>query len=91
MLINIPKPEPEHKGLLDAMRAACGSNYKLVNAGTFLLQTDKFPAEIAGYFDTIFLDADRYLIVELGLEWYEHGFGTAAGWLNTHVSLKPRY
>ena len=55
MLIHIAKPQPEHNQILDAMQAACGTTYKAVysdrHGGVFLLQTDKFPQEIAGHFD----------------------------------------
>ena len=87
-IFGLPKPQREHVGIVDVIRAASGGDFKqfLVPGGmAFMFESETLPWHLS--FSQILHTGDTTLIVEVGENVLLDGYGAAAGWLNTR---RPR-
>lgn len=87
----LPKPEPEHKRIVDVIKDVSGGDYK----AAFFGGSDR-GANCAGYlftselpawkisFPKVLMNNDSVLIVELGGDFQHQNLGMAAAWLKSH-------
>jgi hypothetical protein len=85
-LFILPNPQREHAQIVDVIRAASSGDFKqFVFAGgiSFVYMAATPPWLLS--FSKILHTGDSKLITELSSDGISHeGFGTAAGWLNSH-------
>ena len=87
-IFGLPKPQREHAGIVDVIRAASGGDFKqfYIPGGIgFVYESDALPWDVS--FSKILHTGDTKMIVEIGEKVLLEGYGVAEGWLNTR---RPR-
>lgn len=88
-LILLPKAQPEHARLIEAIKTASAGTYKqfVIPGGViYVYKSTTVPWEMP--FGKILLNQDSYFITDMTGVWGHQGFGAIEGWLNTHF---PRH
>jgi hypothetical protein len=87
-IFGLPKPQREHLGIVDVIRATSNGEFKqfVVPQGVgFVFESEELPWNLS--FSRILMNGDTRLIMEIGERFCMDGYGAAEGWLNTR---RPR-
>lgn len=84
-IFGLPKPAPEHKRIVEVIRATSNGDFKqfvMPGGMGFVFTSELSPWNIS--FGTILMNTDTLFITEISKNHRQVGYGSAAGWLNSH-------
>jgi len=83
----LPKPQQEHKEIINVIKAISRGDYKSAFVGSgaigYLFTSEMLPWQIS--FSEVLMNDDSVLIVELGEKFVQCNLGAAEGWLKSHL------
>ena len=83
----LPKPTYEHAKIVEMICEAFSGDFKqfpIPGGMGFVFKSKILPWHLG--FGQILMNGDTRFITEISLIHYQEGFGSAAGWLNSHLS-----
>lgn len=83
----LPKPKPEHRGIVEVIRSVSGGDFKAAFVGSgaigYVFTSESMPWQIS--FSKIIMNDDSVLITELGEKFAHQNLGAVEGWLKSHL------
>lgn len=90
MLLNITEPQPEHAKIKSVLDQISDNTAKAIyfdkHSGGFVFTSKLKPRQIYSRFDQTLMSSDRCIILELGEEWFTHGYENASGWFQKYLN-----
>lgn len=81
----LPKPNIEHKGIVEVIRSVSGGDFKAAFVGTgtvgYVFTSEKLPWQIK--FPRIIMNDDSYFIVEIGNDFSQQNLGAVENWMKS--------
>ncbi|MCK9382302.1 MAG: hypothetical protein M0P95_14720 [Sulfuritalea sp.] len=86
----LPKPMPEHKGIVEVIRTVSGGDFKSAFVGSgaigYVFTSEHLPWQIK--FPRIIMNNDSFFISEIGKDFAHQNLGGVEGWLKSHLHNK---